>query len=71
MLLTRETSAAPDATLGRSCCAGRSAVQLSVQQLAGVHDPGGVELGLQRAQRRDPPGADLAGIHGAWSRPTA
>src|SRR5207302_3914358 len=29
------------------------------QELAGVHDPGGVELGLERAQRRDPVPSDL------------
>ena len=55
----------------------RGAVQLADgrserQQLARVHDPGGIELGLQRAQRRQallcrPPRS----IHGAWSRPTA
>ena len=44
----------------RSCSAARSISVTERHQLARVHDPGRVELGLQRAQRRDALLAHLA-----------
>ena len=72
ILLTRETSTAPHPSRASGPARALQPDRLSSPQLPGVHDPGGVELGLQRAQRRAGRRAPTsAPIHGAWSRPTA
>ncbi len=47
------------ATPARSCSAARSDSAADGQELARVHDPGGIELGLEGAQRRQAGAADL------------
>ena len=75
MLLTRETSRHPTQPGPRRAAAAPFSRRQRAErreQLAGVHDPGRVELGLQRAQRRARRSLPTSrSIHGAWSRPTA